>query len=78
MSPASPAAARAWAELNERQQAFLRALYAVDQEAEHREKAAEWRWIEYGWVGHPLAEAGGLQLVLAQRMLRDQGAGTPC
>ena len=54
-----------WQELNERQRAYLRALYDCDQakEAERRERAsrgfydrtpaADWRWIQYGPLAPP-------------------------
>jgi len=72
-----------WAELNERQRAYLRALYDCDQatETERRERAArghwdrtpasEWRWQMYG----PVAPPSQLYTALHSAGLVDPGTG---
>ncbi len=77
-----------WDELNERQQAYLVALYNKDQEAEWRARGAwrrgersqpadKWRWIEYGPVGASrlINYHPPLRYELRQRDLVDQGSG---
>jgi hypothetical protein len=74
----------AWAELNHRQRAYLRALYDCDQakEAERRQRAArgdwfdrtpasEWRWVTYG----PVAPPSALYTALRSANLVDPGTG---
>ncbi len=73
-----------WAELNDRQRAYLRALYDCDQatEATRRERAArghwdrtpasEWRWQMYG----PVAPPSALYTALRSANLVDPGTGT--
>lgn len=72
-----------WIELNERQRAYLRALYECDQatEAARRERAARvfydrtpasvWRWQMYG----PVAPPSQLYTVLRSAGLVDPGTG---
>jgi hypothetical protein len=83
----SSAAEQRWNELNERQRTYLATFYRLDQETEARAKAAwgrgeqtrpasEWRWLDYGWVGHPDTGPGELQQRLRSRGVRDQGAGS--
>lgn len=75
-------------DLNDRQQAYLLALYRRDQEAEHANKmsrlrgwetppASEWRWIEYGPRELPklLNYDPELRADLGTQGLVDQGAG---
>lgn len=72
-----------WATLNDRQRAYLRALYVCDQatEAMRRERAArgfydrtpasEWRWQLYG----PVAPPSALYTALRSAGLVDPGTG---
>ncbi|AMB44373.1 hypothetical protein [Methylobacterium sp. AMS5] len=58
--------------LNERQQAYLLAPYDEDQarEASHQRPdgppARQWRWIEYGPVGHRWLDGPGSRLLRAK------------
>jgi hypothetical protein len=70
--------------LNERQRAYLLAVYAEDQRREAAQRgpggpsASEWRWIEYGPVGAKFLDNPGaflLRRVLDQDGLVDQGTG---
>ncbi len=72
-----------WRELNDRQRAYLVAVYSADQAAEATERSAwsrglerrpadEWRWLLYG---SPLVESP-LQLALAAEDLVDRGTGS--
>ena len=74
-----------WADLNDRQRAYLRALYDSDQakEAERRASAArgfifdrtpasEWRFIMYG----PVAPPSALYITLREAKLIDPGTGS--
>ncbi len=72
-----------WGELNDRQRAYLEAVYRADQTAEAWERSAwsrgmerrpadEWRWILYG---SPLVQSP-LQLALATKDLVDKGTGS--
>lgn len=85
MSKAADAAATAWAALNDRQQQYLLAIYHADQDAERDNRAAfrdgarsrpaaQWRWLNYGYVSAPGAPLGTVQQALGDR--RDQGAGS--
>ena len=57
----TPTLPPAWAELNERQQRIVTAIFTVDQETEQSERGAwsqgrrprpaeEWRWMKYGYI----------------------------
>ena len=73
-----------WANLNERQQAYMKAIYEVDQEQEEHERgawnrggrprpASEWRWMEYGTfygIHTPL------KMKIFLRKLQDEGTGS--
>ncbi|MEV5989208.1 hypothetical protein AB0L85_30175 [Streptomyces sp. NPDC052051] len=71
--------------LNERQHAYLKVLFTIDQDNEsaqnrrwhatrERQPAEQWRWITYG-VDHPTADATAVQQQLGQRHVLDAGAG---
>ncbi|MCQ9178705.1 hypothetical protein KMT30_06605 [Streptomyces sp. IBSBF 2953] len=71
--------------LNERQQAYLEVLFAIDQDNEiaqkrrwhatrERQPAEQWRWITYG-IDHPAADATSAQQQLGRRHVLDAGAG---
>jgi hypothetical protein len=81
-----------WAELNERQRAYLREAYLLDQDTEagvrlsrargfyHDPPASEWRWLPYGYV-HGLDDPSGLALRLRRAGVErtdrvDQGTGS--
>ena len=72
-----------WSELNDRQRAYLEAVYRADQDAEAWERSAwsqgrerrpadVWRWLLYG---SPLVDSS-LQLALATSGLVDRGTGS--
>ncbi len=75
-----------FAKLNERQRAYLLAVYAEDQAREvlyrgrgSSKPAGAWRWIEYGPVGARHFDSKGssiLRLRLEQAGLVDQGTGS--
>jgi len=79
-------ACQAWDDLNERQQAYLAAIYKTDQDAEadiaDRRKrwqttppAAEWRWLLYAVKGG-LADDTSIQATLRYQGKLDPGAGS--
>ncbi|MEV4375074.1 hypothetical protein AB0J71_49075 [Nonomuraea sp. NPDC049637] len=85
--PPAKRAAEVWAELNDRQRAYMRAIYHKDQEAEQFWKgarargktappASQWRWLDYGPVGGGSAEHGAVQRALEGRGIRDAGTGS--
>ena len=72
-----------WADLNERQQHYLQAIYEVDQEQEKDERstwrrggtprpASEWRWMEYGTFYNIHTP---LKMKIFLRKLQDEGTG---
>jgi hypothetical protein len=73
-----------WAELNQRQQEYLKAIYEVDQEQEEYERGAwnrggrprparEWRWMEYGTF---YSIPSPLKMKIFLRDLQDEGTGS--
>ncbi len=73
-----------WADLNERQQEYLQAIYETDQEQEADERgmwkrggtprpAREWRWMEYGMFN---GVGSTLYTKLYLRQLVDEGTGS--
>ena len=73
-----------WADLNERQQEYMQAIYETDQEQEAEERgmwkrggtprpAKEWRWMEYG-VFYGIGSTLYTKLYL--RQLVDEGTGS--
>jgi len=73
-----------WAELNERQQQYMQAIYETDQEQEADERslwkrggtprpAREWRWMEYGVFN---GVGSTLYTKLYLRKLIDEGTGS--
>jgi len=83
-SPGAERLSAMWAELNERQRAYLRALYDCDQAEERarrqmaarghwsRAQASEWRWVMYEPVSLPSA----LYSALRTAGLVDPGTGS--
>jgi hypothetical protein len=81
------AAAAVWEDLNERQRAYLREAFKLDQEteasiAERRARgfyddvpAAVWRWLRYGYV-HGIDDPPGLALRLMRAGATDEGTGS--
>ncbi len=73
-----------WADLNERQQEYMQAIYETDQEQEADERgmwkrggtprpASEWRWMEYGVFN---GVGSTLYTKLYLRQLVDEGTGS--
>ena len=89
-APAEPTkqnkVAQAWDDLNERQQAYLRAIYMADQETEHYRKsegargnwdntpAAVWRWQLYATLA-PGGDTTVKRLIRAAKLI-DEGTGS--
>jgi hypothetical protein len=75
--------ANAWDALNARQQAYLTAIYEVDQQQEAQERewfrsggsarlAGQWRWMDYAtFDGVPTP----LKMKISLRKLQDKGTG---
>ncbi|HEV2125880.1 MAG TPA: hypothetical protein VGW38_24245, partial [Chloroflexota bacterium] len=76
-----------WEELNDRQRAYLREAFALDQETEaaiaqrrargfyNDEPASVWRWLRYGYV-HSVDDPPGLALRLKRQGFTDEGTGS--
>lgn len=73
-----------WLELNERQRAYLTAVYREDQQEEAHQRSAwargtkaapaeEWRWVLYG---SPVVDETRLRSTLKEVGLADRGAGS--
>jgi hypothetical protein len=89
---AAPSARELWGGLNERQRAYLREAFALDQDTEagirlsrargfyHDPPASEWRWLRYGYA-HALDDPSVLALRLRRAGVErtdrvDQGTGS--
>ncbi|HEU4325299.1 MAG TPA: hypothetical protein VFS21_19305 [Roseiflexaceae bacterium] len=81
-----PTAAQRWAGLNDRQRAYLRAIYAEDQAQEEAERgrwkhgmrsrpAAEWRPLAYGLLPGLPPIPSALYAAIERLGLRDEGTG---
>ncbi|GGT11222.1 hypothetical protein ACFFV7_35815 [Nonomuraea spiralis] len=87
--PPAKRAAEVWAALNDRQRAYMRAIYHKDQEAEQFWKgarargktappASQWRWLDYGPVGGASADHGAVRRATDRYQAKKlQGATRP-